>query len=313
VALLVPTHESHLVRGASNPGLPTSTFTVERRERVWSDFYNLRLQAFFRPASRARRSPQAMSWASKANPDKQVEEYAYSVVEQAEAAGMALYVGTSNRLEKVTLPARSLDEAPWTGNRTFEATEEGGLMPMDRTIIATLLRAHAGDVNAFCEAKPEDVFLPQFSPAIRSLIRKLPEALKTSDPGAEAMQTAGRGYLNDEDLYTFLDLVRDEVNYFHGHFMHRKNLDCVMHGWDDSSRNKVGAEGMAQPELRFGKAVKAIEDGGRARSFIAASPIMGQQIRYGEQATHLGCTNIALITIRDQKVEATQCDRVRQR
>ena len=161
------------------------------------------------------------------------EAFARLAMDFAHSSGLALYVGQGDVLHRVD-GGRSLDDLPpWTGTwRSMgeRPSPETGLEAADRLMLALLMRALAGDKEAFCSVRDEDVVaaLSGFTPEVRDSIRGAARRLEQLRPELPPLRSARAGYLDDADLASLVLGVRSlGVDAVNTRLMHQSQRGCM--------------------------------------------------------------------------------------
>lgn len=230
VMLALPTHRMHPARAATvNPQL-----TVDRARHVMREMARMRVGMPVPLKAEQDASPlPPLLQAALAGADSGRRADALQVLAFAEAAGVALYVGDGLTLHRIDAPGLpQWTQHAWTGTpRAKQPGPEPRLPAHERLMLAMVMRALAGDREAFCRVRDDDAAAAaasDFTAEVRRAIAQAARRLEELHPELPPPTTARAGFLDDQDLTTLLDAAPSlDVQAHSYRAMHVGRTDCL--------------------------------------------------------------------------------------
>lgn len=308
VMLALPTHQTTRVRSTVNPHL-----TDERVRYVMREIARVRVGM---PVPLEARQPSRpflpQLQAAIAGADPGAENGVSEALAFADAAGIALYVGNGGTLHRIHSPD-FVDWADhiWTGtSRAHPPAPEPRLPVHERLMLAMVMRAMAGDREAFCRVRDDDAAAAangDFTSEVRKAIARAAQRLGQLHPELQPAETALAGFLDDQDLATLLNAAhRLDVLAFGYRAMHAGRLGCLAK-WVGVSpeQGEPGVHALAA----YAATVLPGLDGSDILHY-GGNPTrqVGSDLAFfGHSAKRLGCREIAVQRVQPDSSRTVRC------
>lgn len=307
--LALPTHRLHAVRAAPvNPQL-----TTDRARHVMRETARMRIGMPVPLKAEQHSSPlppRLQAVLRDADPGRRAD--VAQVIAFADAAGLALYVGDGLTLHRIdSADVTDWTRHTWTGSpRARQPGPEPQLPAHERLMLAMVMRAMAGDREAFCRIRDDDAaaaVAQDFTADVRQAIARAARRIEEIHPELPTPATARAGFLDDQDLTTLLDAAGSLDVAAHGfRAMHVHRTNCLAR-W-------VGAVPVAGAPGDYALAAHPASvlpgTDGRNVMHYDGDPLRdpGSEVAFfGNSAKRLGCREIAVQRVQADGSRALRC------